>query len=290
MYYNTMIPGCHLGRGHLPTPTIIVDREKKIHRSFCVSLFGVSVPIVLPALHLLLVNQLWGKYTRQVNQSTCNCGCWDSAFKANYEVGLPRYKHVYFNATYNTLKIWICTSVAIIALYECVCRAIKLHQKHSLRYPMLVLFSASIYSHYYTWWSFFNYWNDEYFFQWWHQVLFSASEVTATVFVFQLLDKSHQVIPWKVVVVVAVAIAHCLSAISDQFGHNVLQGEGELHQVLRDLGFMFSDLLHIWIPVRQLKIHAKQCHLPPSFLLSNQLFAGAVCIVLVLWGTSVFML
>jgi hypothetical protein len=35
---------------------------------------------------------------------------------------------------------------------------------------MAALFFGSIYPHYYAWWAYFNYYNDDYYNQWWHQV------------------------------------------------------------------------------------------------------------------------
>lgn len=41
-------------------------------------------------------------------------------FSAGYETGVGSYKHVYFNATTNTLIIWALTVVSVVAVYEAV--------------------------------------------------------------------------------------------------------------------------------------------------------------------------
>lgn len=77
-----------------------------------------------------------------------------------YESGIASYKHLYFNATENTMKIWILTVVAIIAFYECAKHLISLIIIKSARYSMVFLFCLSIFSHYYAWWAYVNYYND----------------------------------------------------------------------------------------------------------------------------------
>ncbi len=54
------------------------------------------------------------------------------------------------------------------------------------------------------------------------------------------------------------ALFHILASFWDQFCANVLRGEGQAHQVLRDLGFMSSDLVHLALPWRELARVARQ--------------------------------
>lgn len=72
-----------------------------------------------------------------------------SAFPGTYESGIASYKHMYFNATENTMKIWIFTVVAILSLYECTKHLVILMFAKSIRYSMVFLFGLSIFSHYY---------------------------------------------------------------------------------------------------------------------------------------------
>lgn len=92
-----------------------------------------------------------------------------------YESGIASYKHLYFNATENTMKIWILTVIAIITLYECVKHLIGLMITKSVRYSMIFLFFLSIFSHYYAWWAYVNYYNDDFYSQWNHQMFFTVN-------------------------------------------------------------------------------------------------------------------
>lgn len=94
-----------------------------------------------------------------------------------YESGIASFKHFYFNATENTMKIWILTVIAIIALYECAKHLITLIIAKSIRYSMIFLFCLSIFSHYYAWWAYVNYYNDDFYSQWNHQMFFTVSEM-----------------------------------------------------------------------------------------------------------------
>lgn len=73
------------------------------------------------------------------------------------------------------MKIWILTVVAIIALYECAKRLIYMTITKSIRYSMILLFGLSIFSHYYAWWAYVNYYNDDFYSQWSHQMFFTVS-------------------------------------------------------------------------------------------------------------------
>lgn len=96
---------------------------------------------------------------------------------------------MYFNATENTMKIWILTVIAIIALYECAKHLINLMIHKSARYSMIFLFCLSIFSHYYAWWAYVNYYNDDFFSQWNHQTLFSVCVCNMLLIIFYFLNK-----------------------------------------------------------------------------------------------------
>lgn len=96
-------------------------------------------------------------------------------FIGTYESGIASYKHLYFNATENTMKIWILTVIAIIALYECAKHLISLMIDKQVRYSMIFLFCLSIFSHYYAWWAYVNYYNDDFYSQWNHQMFFTVN-------------------------------------------------------------------------------------------------------------------
>ena len=89
----------------------------------------------------------------------------------------------------------------------------------------------------------------------------------------------------------SVATLHILASGWDQFVENVLKQEGELHQVMRDIGFMFPDILHILLPWFELKQMAKErrgIKFPPSHLISTNDFIIATVSVLSLWLICAF--
>lgn len=68
-----------------------------------------------------------------------------------YESGVGSFKHFYFNASKNTIKIWVTTVLSIIVFYESIKRLLDLGLKDRLRYSMLTLFVSAVFSHYYSW-------------------------------------------------------------------------------------------------------------------------------------------
>jgi len=150
----------------------------------CIALLG---PVLVPAIHIFILEKFWSDYTLTVSREYCTCSCWDTVFKGEvvivsfshglfctaetlileellffytslpfrftgpYEAGVARYKHMYFNATKNTLKIWALTVVCAIVFYECTKNVIRLCLNGQLRYDVVLLFVLSVFSHYYSW-------------------------------------------------------------------------------------------------------------------------------------------
>ncbi|KAK4287707.1 hypothetical protein Pmani_039225 [Petrolisthes manimaculis] len=244
---------------------------------------GFLLPVLLPFFHLGILSHLWDEYNYKVDRLVCSCPCWDTIFKGIYERGPAGYKHIYFNITSNTFKIWCVTVLAILLLYEAFKRVVKLSLYREIRLSMLVLFLSSIYPHYYSWWSYFNYWNDDYYHQWNHQLFFSITELASTIAVVYLLDKNVNVTPQRALIIINIAVLHIVTSGFDQFVTNVVQGNGMLHQVLRDIFFMIPDLLHLSLPILELRMVAKTHQVPTMHLVSNREFTGSIAFVLVGW-------
>lgn len=190
-------------------------------------------------------------------------------FLGSYESGIASYKHMYFNATSNVFKMWATVVFGIIIFYETVKYLTLLAFQNRIRYSMVILFSTAIFSHYYSWWVYINYWNDDFYSQWYHQLFFSITELISTFLVIQLADHKNPITHRKALTIAGIAILHVLAGGWDQFVTNVLRGEGYAHQVLnlsnilrsyllfvillyqvvRDLGFMIPDILHVVIPL-----------------------------------------
>lgn len=160
-------------------------------------LLAFAVAALLPPLHVFCLWLFWQNYSRQVDRSTCTCSCWDTVFKGSilnietcsmlcleidlicailgtYESGIASYKHFYFNATENTFKIWLMVAGFLVILYECVRWLASLWLSARLRCSMALLFFSSLFSHYYSWWIYINYYNDEFYSQWNHQLIFTV--------------------------------------------------------------------------------------------------------------------
>ncbi|KFB51772.1 AGAP007547-PA-like protein [Anopheles sinensis] len=210
---------------------------------------GSLGPALIPPAHIAVLWYFWQNYSRFVDKRFCSCSCWDTVFKGTYESGIASYKHMYFNATQNTMKMWLLIVVGVIALYECTKHLVQLLLQSKVRYTMIVLFLLSIFSHYYAWWAYLNYYNDEYYHQWNHQLFFTITELISTSFVLHLANVENQVTARKTLSIVGIALLHILASGVDQFISNVFRGEGYPHQVVRDLGFMIPDVMHLILPL-----------------------------------------
>ncbi|XP_066996643.1 uncharacterized protein [Anabrus simplex] len=233
-----------------------VERQSLLSRSprECVArLCGCLVPALVPPLHVAVLYYAWRQFARSVDKHYCTCSCWDTVFKGTYESGVASYKHMYFNATKNSMKIWVTTVICIISLYECVRYLVNLLLERHMRLSMLTLFLSSIYAHYYSWWAYINYWNDDFYSQWNHQMFFTITELASTVLVLQLADSRKFISTRKALGISGIALLHVLAGGWDQFVMNVFRGAGHVHQVVRDLGLMVPDLLHVVLPLLEVR-------------------------------------
>ena len=190
---------------------------------------------------------------------------------------------MYFNATHQSAKIWLLTVLYVIACYESMKYLLQLFCRKELRYTMFILYASVVYSHYYSYWGYVNYFNDDFYSQFYHQLFFTVTELISTLTVLKLADINVELSSTLLLIIIDVAALHVLTAGWDQFVTNVIKQEGELHQVLRDLLFMIPDLMHIAVAIYQLFRLAKIKKRPPTHLISNQQFFGSVLLVSSLW-------
>lgn len=158
----------------LPSPSPLRSPSPS-HTAWLKMTCSAAFPAAILPAHIFLLLHFWSSYYRNVDKRYCSCSCWDSVFKGTYESGIASYKHMYFNATRSSLKIWILTVGGIIALYECTKYLLQLMHRDKVRYPMAFLFLCSLFSHYYSWWSYVNFYNDDDYSHWYHQLLFAVS-------------------------------------------------------------------------------------------------------------------
>lgn len=93
----------------------------------------------------------------------------------------------------------------------------------------------------------------DFYSQWSHQTFFTITEVISTSYVLHLSNKDNVVNSRKVLVIVGISVLHIVASSLDQFIKNVLLGEGYMHQIVRDVGFMIPDIFHLVIPLVVLK-------------------------------------
>ena len=145
---------------------------------------------------------------------------------------------------------------------------------------MILPLLASIYPHYYSWWSYFNYWNDDFYFQWNHQFFFSITELISTILVVLACDSSRPIHRMELLVVIDIALVHIITSLGDQFWTNIIQNRGMRHQRLRDLGFMIPDLINLIVPNFYLRQLAERKRTTVAELVGRG--GGGVSILLVL--------
>ena len=66
---------------------------------------------------------------------------------------------------------------------------------------MVLLFISAIYPHYYAWWAYVNYYNDDYYKQFWHQLFFTVTELVSTITVFSLVKRDCLVSARKILII-----------------------------------------------------------------------------------------
>ena len=179
-------------------------------------------------------------------------------FPGRYEHPVSGYKHVYFNATHQTLKIWLVTVMAVIGAYEALRHLYHVIRSRTFRPSMGLLFLSSLYPHYYSWWSYFGYWNEDFYYQWWHQMYFSITEIASTIMVLHLANTNNKVLPWKLLLVISINTMHIIVNGLDQFIIHIFYREGQGFENARNIGLMIPDLLQVSIPVYELFQLAKK--------------------------------
>ncbi|XP_074661971.1 uncharacterized protein LOC141914620 [Tubulanus polymorphus] len=220
------------------------------------AIIGYILVILIPGIHIGSILYFWTPYKRDlVDTLTCRCPCFDTIFKGSYENFPSKYKHIYFNATWNTWKIWSITFLAGVVLYEAVKRLIHLFTTRRLRWQFLMLFIVAFYSHYFSWWVYFNYLNDDFYKQWFHQLFFTVSEFVSSFIVFQLCDCNIEITWYKLLIIITISLTHIVISCVDQFIQHIFYSKGWRHQIIRDLGLMIPDLLHLFIPL----FHVLKC-------------------------------
>ncbi|CAH1780822.1 unnamed protein product [Owenia fusiformis] len=206
-----------------------VGANQGVRNNLLYFLAGVVFVSILPYLHIGVFYKVLHGAKGKVNRTTCSCDCFDTVFRGPYEHPPSGYKHVYFNATINSLKIWIVTVIFIIIIYETLKYLLKLWQQQLLRRKMFYLVAMTTYAHYYSWWSYFGYYNEDFYYQWYHQTIFTITEIISTALVLNLCNEDNPMLPWKLLLIININTAHLITGGVDQFFSQLLSGTGRVN-------------------------------------------------------------
>lgn len=263
-------------------PSLTNYRDKLI--SFLVGIITITV---LPYIHIGIVHlRIWTPQKTPVFRNNCTCSCFDTVFRGEYEEpGTTRYKHIYFNATWQTARIWLVTVLFVLLAYESIKYVIRLVRKRNTRHSMLALYFINLYPHYYSWWSYFSYYNEDFYRYFKHHMWFTLTEVITTCIVLNLMDRRNEIISWKILAVVSINLMHVLVGALDQFIADVIYGKTATFLKARNLALMGPDLLHIVIPLWELYRLARKRNLKVNEICyKEEIF---LCIIFVSMGTLV---
>ncbi|XP_050388965.1 uncharacterized protein LOC126807992 [Patella vulgata] len=222
-------------------------------------LLGSGLLICLPFLHIGFVHKMiWVPYKTPVNRDSCTCSCFDTVMRGSYEKpGNSSYKHLYFNATKETFKIWILTVLFVLMTYESIKYLYKLFRKGDVRMTMFVLYLANIYPNYYSWWDFLNYYNESFYLYFYNDFYFMLTEILVTVLVLNLCDTKNQIASWKILLIITINSMHIVVSCSNQFIEQVILKTGKSFQNARNIGLTIPDVLHVVLCIYILYNYAK---------------------------------
>ena len=144
---------------------------------------------------------------------------------------------------------------------------------------MLVLFLTSIYPHYYGWWGLFNYINEGFYFQWYHQLFFSVTEIMSTAMVIHLCNRQNKTETWKLLFIISINTMHIIVNSLDQFIVNIIYGRGQVFEAVRDFGLMIPDLFHVLLSYFELSILAESRGVPVFRLFYREELLMAVVMI-----------
>ncbi|XP_067950857.1 uncharacterized protein [Watersipora subatra] len=205
--------------------------DTKLWPQFLKSVAGLFLLCLIPYLHIGVFGYYVWPAKPPVDPKTCECSCFDTIFRGHYEhPPCTDYKHWYFNATLNAYKIWCLVVVGLIVAYECFKHILSCFMDKDIRYTMTILFLSTIYPHYYSWWNYFNYYNEQFYEQWYHQLYFTISEIISSGIIIHLIRASNKLENFHILPVFAINLSHVIIGSLDQFVINLIYGFGSRPQ------------------------------------------------------------
>lgn len=145
------------------------------------------------------------------------------------------YKHVYFNSTSNTFKMWTLTVIFTLFMYSSFQRFFTLLMSKLMRWSMGILFLCNLHNQYFAWWVTWNYLNDDFYDMWDRQWFFTVTEGISLGLGILHMDRSREVRPYLMLIISVFSLSHVFISASDQFIENVIYGYGDFDQVMKHI-------------------------------------------------------
>ncbi|ELU02004.1 hypothetical protein CAPTEDRAFT_102797, partial [Capitella teleta] len=224
---------------------------------------------------------IWVPDKPVIDRAKCLCSCFDTIFRGRYEWPPSAYKHMYFNCTSNTLRMWFIVLLGVLGFYESLRYLLPLLWRGKSRLQMILLFLASLYPHYYGWWGLINYLNEDYYPQWYHQIFFSVTEIASTAMVIHLCNQDNRVESWKLLLIFDINMMHVIVSGFDQFIVNVIFHKGQHFEAVRDFGLMIPDVFHVLVAFFEMTTLAERKSISVFKLFyKEEIFMSLVVIIL----------
>lgn len=223
----------------------------KIGYVFWLRTFAVASITLVP-----IFSMLFGVYVVRmpgvdVNRDTCNCTCWD-AIHRNPLTNDISYRHIYVNATWNTLFIWVLILAIILIHYEglqMISNSILSNQSSNHQCSILPLYYMSFGPHYVGWWNILMYLNEEQYSYIYGQAILSTFDMISTKLMLRFADESlpdedrYNTAGWiSAVSAVRAWTQLCVGYFDD------VQGENKIWRFLTVALIILTDLYHFIVP------------------------------------------
>ena len=78
------------------------------------------------------------------------------------------------------------------------------------------------------------------------------TEILSTAMVVHLCCRDNRLLPWKLQFIIVISLTHIVVSSLDQFITNVIHGDGQRFEAVRDLALMTPDIFHVLLPYFEL--------------------------------------
>jgi hypothetical protein len=156
---------------------------------------------------------------RDVDRTSCDCTCWDAAFKNGYRVAGYRTAYFSFDERLPALSAWL--AVALLLSTWLVRHTMMTILSGEARSLMLLSILVQLYSHHYSFWAGFNYLNEGFWGFFSVQVIFCLTEIAATSAAALQLSIKAPLIPRALWVMIGISLFHAYHNLVDWTTSNI---------------------------------------------------------------------